>query len=122
MTEFVGGAAHAAADHLVGILRTRVQTFLQIGGRGRQDEHPDDIDARLLVQLLGALPVDVEQNILSGRQCRFDRRARRTVEIVEYSRPLEQFALLDHPLELRLVDEEIIASFDLPRSHRARRR
>ena len=49
MTEFVGGAAHAPANHLVGILRPRVQPFLEIGGRRRQDEHANDIDACLLM-------------------------------------------------------------------------
>jgi len=76
MAEFVAGAAHPPADHRVRILRPCVQPLFQIGGRGRQDEHADDIDPCLLAQLLGALQFDVERLILSRRQRSFDRRAR----------------------------------------------
>ena len=46
VAEFVAGLLHAAADHLVGILRAGVQPFLQVGRRRRQDEHADDVAAR----------------------------------------------------------------------------
>ena len=85
------GTVHAAADDRVGILRTGVEPCLEVCGRRRQNEHADDVGACLLPQLLGALPVDVEQHVASGRQRRFDRRTRRAVAIVEYGSPFEQF-------------------------------
>ena len=96
MAHFVGGLGHAGPDHLVGILRAACAGALQLGGRRRQDEDADDIGRRLLAQLLGALPVDVEQHVPARRQRRFDRRARRAVAIVEHVGPFQQFAGVDH--------------------------
>ena len=83
LAPLVAGAAHPSPDHLVGVLRARVQALLQVGGGRRQDEDADDILARLLPQLLGTLPVDIEQHILSGRKRGFDRRARPAVALAE---------------------------------------
>ena len=51
---------------LVIVLRARVQPPLQFGDRRRQHEHADQIAARLFAQLLGALPIDVEQHVAAG--------------------------------------------------------
>ena len=39
VAHLVAGAAHALADHLVGILRARMQALFEVGRRGRQDEN-----------------------------------------------------------------------------------
>ena len=70
MAHFVAGAAHPSADHLIGVLCAGVKPLFKIGGRRRQDEDADNIRSRLFPQLLGALPVDVEQHVLSRRQAR----------------------------------------------------
>ena len=75
VAHLVAGATHPLSDDLVGVLRTRVQPLLEIAGRGRQDEHADDVGPRFLAQLLRALPVDVEQHILPGRQRGFNQAA-----------------------------------------------
>ena len=106
----------------VGILRAGVQPLFEIGGRGRQDEHADDVGAGLLAQLLGALPVDVEQHVPSRSTapprparaaCRSDCRTRRPIPEVRRA--------CDHRFERCLVDEQIVAAVDFARPHRARR-
>ena len=67
MAHLVGGPVHPSKDHLLGVLRTGVQPPLQVSRRRRQYEYADDIGPRLLAQLLRALPVDVEQHVLSRR-------------------------------------------------------
>ena len=81
---------------VVGILRAGVQPFLEVCGRRRQDKHADDVGAGLLPQLLGALPVDIEQHVLPGRQaplrparaaCRSDCRTRWPIRAVRSASP-----------------------------------
>src|SRR3546814_5057499 len=68
MTDFVGGLGHAFGYGRSGILSACMKALFQVARGWRQDEHAYQIVADLLSQLLGTLPVDVEQNILSGRQ------------------------------------------------------
>ena len=45
------------------ILGAALQARFQLGHRRRQDEDRDDVGAHLFAELLGALPVDVEQHV-----------------------------------------------------------
>ena len=121
MAHLVAGAAHAAADDVIGILRPAVQPRFERLHRGRQQEHADDIGPGALAQLLGALPVDIEQHVMPGGQRILHRLARRAVAVVEHGRPFEQFAARRHGFKARLVDEAIVAALDFPRPDRTRR-
>src|SRR5258705_2830457 len=79
MAHFVARLLHASADDVFRILRTGVQTLFQRCHRWRQDKYTDDVVGRAAAQLLRALPVDVEQNIVPGGKGRFPRRAWRAV-------------------------------------------
>jgi hypothetical protein len=56
---------HPPVDDLLAVGAARAQPALELAHRGRQDEHPDDVGVDLL-QLLGALPVDVEQDVAAA--------------------------------------------------------
>ena len=86
-------------------LRRRLFQFL---GGGRQDEDRDQVVARRLLQLLGALPVDVEQDVAPVGQRRLHRRARRAVEVVEDARVLQQLAVRHHGVVPGTVDEAVV--------------
>ena len=61
-----------------------------------------------MVELLGALPVDVEQEILAFLEARLDLRFRRSVKVAEDLGPFEEFAGFDHRFEPGVVDEAVI--------------
>jgi hypothetical protein len=72
------------------------------------------MSARLFsIELQGALIVDVEQDVVAGRQLLFDLGARGAVEIVVDLGPFEQFALGLHAVEGGDVDEIIVGALDL---------
>jgi hypothetical protein len=56
----------------------------------RQHEDADHVVAHLAIELLGALPVDVEQDVLAGTQRCFDRLARRAVVVSMHLGEFEQ--------------------------------
>ena len=74
------------------------------------------------MKLLGALPIDVEQNIPTRRQRFLDRRARRAVEIAEHGRMFQQFPPIRHQAEFFLFYEKIIETFYFARAFRPRGR
>ena len=80
----------------------------QLLDRRRQDEHAHDIAAGLLVKLLRALPVDVEQHVPAFVEHPIDRRLGRSVAMIEDMRPFEELAVRDHLLEAIGIDEMII--------------
>ena len=102
-------------DHLVAVLGAHAQARLEIGDRGRQHEDADEIGAALLAQLLGALPIDVEQHVAARREHALDWRPRRAVAVAEHLGPFEKLALRDHRVETRAIDELIIGALDLAR-------
>src|SRR3546814_10112293 len=75
--------------HLIAVRRPAPQTPLQFLHRRRQDEDAHDIAARNLVQLLRALPVDVEQHVPPRLQHRLHRRPRRAVTLAKDMRSEE---------------------------------
>ena len=75
----------------------------------------------LLVELLRALPVDVEQYVAALVEHRVDGRARRTVAMIEDVRPFEERVVRDHLLECRRIDEMIILAVHLAGADRPRR-
>ena len=100
VAHLVVGLGHAPRDHLVGILRARVQPRSSSATRRRQHEDADHVVAALLAQLLGALPVDVEQHVAAAPRAPPHRPARRAVAVAEHLRPFQQLAARHHVLEL----------------------
>ena len=103
------------------------QAPLELGHRRRQDEHADHVVARGRAQLLGALPVDVEQHVAAAGQRLLDSRARRAVGMAVDLGVLQQLAALDHRAVGGAVDELIVDAVDLarplrPGGHRDRQR
>jgi 16S rRNA (adenine1518-N6/adenine1519-N6)-dimethyltransferase len=121
VAHLVGGLAHARMDDLIGVLRSRSQPQLEVRNRRRQHEDADEIAICLLTKLLRALPVDVEQNVAALDQSRLDWQPGRAIAISEHLRPFQQFAVLDHCVETRRVEEMVVAAVDLARPLLARR-
>jgi hypothetical protein len=70
-----------------------------------------DVAAGLLVQLLCALPVDVEQHVAARAEDLAHRRLWRAVAVAEDVRPFQELAVADHVLEPGEVDEMIVDAF-----------
>src|SRR4029450_4166808 len=101
-------APPAVAYHLRGSGASRMQPPLELGHRGRQNEDSNQILAHGGVQLLRALPVDVEQYIAARLERGLHRRLGRAVAVTEHRRPFDEMAGREHPVELGLVDAMII--------------
>ena len=76
MADLAGSALHPALDNLGRIGVAAFQPFAQFIEGRRQDEDADNILSGALIQLLGPLPVDIEQYILSVRQTLVNRNGR----------------------------------------------
>jgi hypothetical protein len=87
---------------------------------GREQEHPHHVALGALVELLGALPVDVEQEILPALELLADVRLGRAVAVPEDSCVLEEGIVRDELVELGLIDKVVVAALDLARPHRPR--
>jgi hypothetical protein len=106
------GAVHAAPDHLIRIGAPRAQATLQLRHGGRQDEDPDDVGIDLL-QLLRALPVDVEQHVAPALDDLQHLGLQRAVAMAEDVRPFEELATGHHFVEFVVRDEIIVLAVDL---------
>jgi len=98
-----------------------INRFSRSRGRRRQDEHRHQVVAHPLLELLRALPVDVEQHVVTAMQGCVDRRPRRAVVVIEDAGMFQKFVSLDHAAEARRVDELVIDPVLLARSLGARR-
>ena len=70
-------------------------------------------------QLLRALPVDVEQDVLASGQGALDSGLGRAVGVAVDARMLEQLAAGRHPVEAGLVDEQVVDAVGLAGALRA---
>src|SRR5215510_4196884 len=66
MTHLVGRLRHSPIYGLIIVLGARAQAPLQFRNRWRQHENAYQVAARLVAKLLGALPVDVKQNVATN--------------------------------------------------------
>ena len=113
MAHLVGRPRHAFGDDFVTVLGAGAKPALELGGRGRKDEDTDEIVAGVLGELLGALPVYVEQRILARRQCLLHRGAQGAVVVAENLGIFEKFLAVDHQVELGEIDEVVVLAGDL---------
>ncbi|OWK24679.1 hypothetical protein AJ87_19015 [Rhizobium yanglingense] len=89
---------------------------MQLGHRRRQHEDGYDICRHLLLQLLGALPIDVEKHVAAfGHRC-FHRFARRAVEIAVHFSPFQQRIGIAQSLEFADALEVVVNALDLTRA------
>ena len=116
------GFRHALLHDLFRVLRAAAQAPFKLFARWRQNEHLDDILARDLIELLGALPVNIEKNVLTLTKRRLDERARRAIVIAEDIRPFEELARIAHAEEFFLADEVIVLPVRFARPARSCRR
>jgi hypothetical protein len=72
-------------------------------------------------ELLGALPVDVEEHVAPFAQGCLDGAPRRAIGVAVDRGVLEQFARLDHGAELLVGDEMVVVPIHLRRPPRPRR-
>src|SRR5882672_1584639 len=105
VAHLIGGLGHAGVDDVVGILGAGAQARFKIRNRRRQHKNADEIVAALLAQLLGALPVDVEQHITPHRQRALDRCPRRAIAAPEHLGPFHKVAARHHSVEALFIDE-----------------
>ena len=116
VAHFVGGFGHAAVDFGGVVLGAREEAALEFVPGGREDEDADEIVARFFRQLLGALPVDIEQNIAALGEGFFDGQARGSVIIAENLGMFEQLVAVDEEVEFGRVDEAVVFAIDLARA------
>ena len=121
VADLVRSLRHALGDGRGGILCPPDQPVAQLLSRGRQDEDPHQVLAHRSTQLLGALPVDVEEHVAARLQGLRHRPLRRAVEIAENLCIFQKLAAVAEPGELLLADEVIILAVHLARPRRPRR-
>src|SRR5690606_16652066 len=78
MTHFRGGLRHARGDHFLRILTPVAQALQQGFAAGRQNEDGACLGQRP-AHLLGALPVDLQDQVMTGSQGLFDGGLGRTI-------------------------------------------
>ena len=122
MAHLVGGTVHAIADRLLAVGAAGSQAALQLHQRRRQDVDADDILRIARLQLLRALPVDVEQHVTALVHRLPNGASRRAVALAEDVRPLDQRMVGDELVEGFFIDEMIVDSVGLAGARRARRR
>ena len=120
MTDFIRGLGHALGHRHGRILGAADQALAQFLRRRRKNEDADEIVLHRLGQLLGALPVDVEQHVAASLQRRRHRPLRRAVEIAEHLGVFEKLAPVAQTGEFPGADEVIILAVDLSRPRRPR--
>ncbi|MND26823.1 hypothetical protein D3C80_172800 [compost metagenome] len=121
MLDFGTGIEEPGLDDLFGVFGAAMQARLKFGHGRRQDEDRNDVRLHLVLQLLGALPVDVEQHIATGGHGIFHRPARRAVEIAVNFRPFQQRIAITQTLEIALGNEMVVDTVNLALAARARR-
>ena len=72
-----------------------------------------------LAQLLGALPVDLEEDVAAGADLLLEPALRRPVVITMDLGPLEEFTLVAQGAEALHIDEVIVLAVHLARARRA---
>ena len=110
---------HALRDDGRVVLAARGQAFAQRFQRWRQEKH----GARIRPSrhdLLRALPVNAQDNVLARRQERINGCRRRAVGVMEDLRVFKEAVGVNHCLELRRFDEVVMHAIDFARSCCAR--
>ena len=64
------------------------------------------------LELPGALPVDIEQNVAALSERLLHGRFWGPVAMAEHVRPFDELVRTDHPVELGIIDEVIVGAFD----------
>ena len=106
VADLVASPRHAPGDNLVAVLGPAPETRLQGGDRRGQDEDGDHQRPEVgIAELLGTLPVDVEQHIAPGPDRRLDRAARGAVGVAEDNCVLEHLAAGHHRVKPLLGHE-----------------
>src|SRR5690606_33654561 len=113
VADFGAGAVHAVADDFLAVGAARAQALLERLDTRRQQEYAHDVALRALIELLGPLPVDVEQEVVAALELLADLRLRGAVAMAEDLGPLEERVFLDHPVESRAVGEMVVVPVDL---------
>jgi hypothetical protein len=121
MLDLVACATHPAMHDLRRILCAHIEPLLQRLARRRKYEHRHHIVFSIGAQLLGALPVYVEQHVATLGQGVFHRFPRRAVVIVEHHRPFQKLVVITHLGESLVVDEVVVLPLYLPFPLLARR-
>ena len=100
--------------------RARSRVF-EVGDARRQHENRDEIARNVLEQLLGALPIDVADDVAASGKRLLDRPPRRAVAISEDFRVLQQLTPAIISSKRAAVDKTIIPPVDLSLPRRPRR-
>jgi hypothetical protein len=84
-----------------------------------EDEHRIGV---LLAHGEGALDVHLEEDVVAGRQVVVDRRSGRAFQVAVHLEPLEEPALVTDPLELPLIEKQVVLAVGLTGAARPRGR
>ena len=98
-----------------------MQARLKFGHGRRQDEDRNDVRLHLVLKLLGALPVDIEQHVAAGSHRIFHRPTRGAVKIAVNLCPFQQRIAIPQALEFTRGNEMVVNAVNLALAARARR-
>ncbi len=101
---FLDGVLHPQCEMFLGFRASSPEAGLQFGDVGRQDEdigagHSDRF-IRAFAYKLGALDVDIDENVDAFTELFHDRRLERSVKVTVYPRMFEEFPGLYPVLEI----------------------
>jgi len=118
VAHFADGFTHAAFDDRVAVLAAVGQALVQ-GFQGRRQDEDRPRLGHQLAHLLGALPVDFQDQVVAFVQGLLQVALRGAVEVAEHFGALKEGAVLDHLDELGALDEVIVNAVHLARAHGA---
>src|SRR3954470_6392009 len=117
--QFVAGVCQAALDDALGILPAGAQAALELLEGGRHDKDADAVRMQL-AHLPRALPVDLEEQVMTAAERIADHLLGRAVAVTMHLGALEELAAAAHHQELGVVDKMVFAAVLLAGSRCAR--
>ncbi len=116
MTHLADGFAHTAFDDLVAVLTPIGQALAQRLLSRRQNEDRA-CAGHQFANLLGALPVDLQNQVMTFVQRLLQTALRGPVHIAEDFSLFEKIAVLDHAHEFGAIDEVVVHAVHFARTH-----
>jgi hypothetical protein len=106
-------------DHFGAVGSTALKAALQFVDRRGQNEHPHHVLLVFLIKLLGALPIDIEQEVLPLLQGRADDPLWRAISVAEHFGPFVEIILFDHRIEAFRRDKVVVHAVNFAGTGRA---
>ena len=118
MAHLVGSLRHPVLHDLFGVLCPAAQARFEFPGAWRQNEYAYQIGAErpIVGDLLGALPIDIEQNVAAVGERFFDGSPGRAIEMAEDIGMFQKLARRNHLPEFVLADKKVVVAVGFRRA------